>query len=516
MNLKRLDTGKISGYEALFSIIKNIHTLENVDTILKKIISGAMKLTGAEAGSIMLKNEEEDCLEFRASVGGVESKVLKNIKIPKKSIAGYIYSTGKSLLVKDVTKDKRFYNGVSAKTGFQTRSIIGVPLRINKDIIGVMEILNSNSWSIFTNEDLKLIEAFASEASVAITNAKLFEKTIIQQERSNSIFDNLPVGLLVISKNGKIFYENKRFRALSGINLVIGKKINYFRAGLLGKIKEILKGKDGEYNLSICIREQIYELRIHVFSLESFKWMGKVIIVEDVTQLLRAKEIGAWQQVAQKLAHELKNPLTPIQLAAQYIEYIYSTSINNFEEELHKHVSIIDLEIEKLKNMLSEFTQFARLPLPDFKKGNIIDSVDNIISLYKNKYPDIIFNITAEKIPPFLFDSSQIEQVLINIFKNSIEAIHSSSESSGSISVSIVHFKNKKKVILSIYNSGPHIPDELRNKLFSPYISTKKEGSGLGLAITQRIISQHNGKITVINVKKGGVKFIIELPLKET
>lgn len=504
-------------YEALFNIIVGLHRLEKLKNLLDIILKSAIKLTKAEAASIILKNPNNDFLEFKASMGGAKSNVLSDIKVPENSIAGYVYKTGKSLLIEDVSKDPRFYKGVQKKTNFITRSLICVPLIINRETIGVMQILNSHRTDQFTNRDLKIFIAFASQAAIAIVNSKLYEEIILEKEMTNLIIDQLPVGLIVIDNNLNIIAINKKLQLILGKNKnIIGKNIKSLRDKFLKFLVNKLNKKDIEFQYVINKEYEQLDINVRIKYLQR-KWKGYVVIIEDVTKLLKIKEMAAWQDVARKLAHELKNPLTPIQLAAQYIEYLYIKRDTNFETELKKHIAIINSQIEKLKNMLTEFSKFARLPLPSFKKSNINYVIDSVINLYKNKYSNIKFVIDVEDdIPDAYFDPSQIEQVIINIIKNGIEAIEEVKVKDPRILIRVIYKKRMKRIGILIENNGPKIPLRILDNIFRPYLTTKgQKGTGLGMAISKRIMQQHGGDIMVKNLNPTGVLFLISLPVKE-
>ncbi|MDD2717902.1 MAG: GAF domain-containing protein [Candidatus Wallbacteria bacterium] len=506
---------QIKAYEELFGLISSIHSLGQLSELLQLVMKSGLKLTGGEAASIMLKSKIGDYLEFHSSIGGASGSLLNKIKVPKESIAGHVYTAGKPVLIEDVCQDSRFCSNVDRVTNFVTRSIICVPLVINRSVIGVMEILNSETGRIFTEKDLELFMAFADQAAVAITNTSLYDEILTEKERTSFVFDNLPVGLLLLDQDGTIISANGFVKRLSGLQNFEGSKMEALENPLFKELTAVVNQSEGkEKNLKIRIGDEQHELRCLVCRMKSEHWTGTVLIIEDVTQLLRVKEIAAWQEVARKLAHELKNPLTPIQLAAQYLEYIHQRGGENFEEELRQHIDIINSQVEKLKKMLTEFSNFARLPLPKLMPADLCQVIRNILQLYEKSYPEVHFTVTAKSIPQFLFDASQIEQVFINLVKNSLEALAENKVSDQIIMIEVEYQPESALVVIKIENNGPPISEEVRNNLFKPYFTTKKTGSGLGLAIVQRIVSDHGGRITVKNMDPG-VRFRIELPFRE-
>lgn len=501
-------------HKELFRIVSSIHSLSSLDELTGMILDSAMDLTDAEAGSVILENKKDGCLEFYAAKGGASAAELSRIKVPAESIAGSVFSSGTPLLLADVKDDSRFFSEVDQKTHFKTRSIICVPMIINRTCIGVMELLNGSRS--FTEEDLEVFSAFASQAAVAITNTRLYEEILTEKNRTGHVFDNLPLGLILVSSEGEIISVN-RFMKKFCHKLPEGKNIFRLKSEIFKILAAMLKEENtAEKQIRMKLGEEMLDLHLRICRLHSYRWKGNALIVENVTQLLRAREIAAWQDVARKLAHELKNPLTPIQLAAQYLEYLHGQQDGNFEAELKKHIAIINSQVEKLKKMLTEFSSFARLPLPKLQFSDLGAVLESIKSLYQKTYPEISFTFSFSAIPKFMFDSSQIEQILINLIKNSIEALQETETSDKKIILEAFFSEKNRIVTVAIENNGPEIPEEIRANLFKPYFTTKKTGTGLGLAIAQRIINDHGGSINVRNLNTGGVRFQIELPIRES
>jgi nitrogen fixation/metabolism regulation signal transduction histidine kinase len=234
-----------------------------------------------------------------------------------------------------------------------------------------------------------------------------------------------------------------------------------------------------------------------------------VLVLEDVTALIRAQKVAAWHEVARRLAHEIKNPLTPIQLCAERIQRHFSNASGSTQSLVEECTSTIVGEVDSLKALVDEFSQFARMPAPRAVPTDLHALLSDALALYHGLLGDIrIERRFAEKLPKVRVDGEQIRRVIINLVDNAIEATNRS----GTITVETHHDRGAALVRLIVSDDGPGIPAAEREKLFMPYYSTKRRGSGLGLAIVRRIVAEHGGTIEVGDNVPHGTKFTIELP----
>jgi len=236
---------------------------------------------------------------------------------------------------------------------------------------------------------------------------------------------------------------------------------------------------------------------------------GAVVILDDLTPLMRAQKVAAWGEVARKLAHEIKNPLTPIQLSAQRIRKTYLKSSPDFERVVTECTTAIVQEVDALKNLVDEFAQFARLPAVNLAPGSLHEVIDQTLSLYDGLFAGVVFERRlAVDLPSVRIDADQMKRVVINLVDNAIEA----TEKKGTVTISTEFDRAHARVRLGVADDGPGIPDDDRDRLFVPSFSTKKRGSGLGLAIVSRIIQEHQGVIRVEDNAPRGARFVVELP----
>jgi two-component system nitrogen regulation sensor histidine kinase NtrY len=236
---------------------------------------------------------------------------------------------------------------------------------------------------------------------------------------------------------------------------------------------------------------------------------GALVLVDDLTPLMRAQKVAAWGEVARKLAHEIKNPLTPIQLSAQRVRKAWLKSDPEFEKIVTECTRAIVDEVEALKNLVDEFAQFARMPVASLRPASLHDVLGQALSLYDGLFPGIVLERRlASDLPALRLDFDQMKRAVINLVDNAIEA----TEGRGRIQLATEYDRGAGRVRLVVSDDGPGIAPADRDQLFVPHFSTKKRGSGLGLAIVSRIVQEHLGTIRVENHEPRGARFVIELP----
>lgn len=238
--------------------------------------------------------------------------------------------------------------------------------------------------------------------------------------------------------------------------------------------------------------------------------LGFVLVFEDRTELIKAQKTAAWQEVAQRIAHEIKNPLTPIQLSAQRLRKKFFENAPDFQGIFDQSTSVIVSEVGSLKRMVDEFSNFARMPAPHVTKESLHDVIENVAALYRGGHHDVDVTLSLDAaVPPINLDREQMRRVFVNLFDNAIQAM----KQKGRIQVSTEMEWKHQRVRITVADEGPGIRQEDQVKLFVPYFSKNRRGSGLGLAIIHRIVTDHNGTIQVANRRPHGARFSIELPI---
>ena len=238
--------------------------------------------------------------------------------------------------------------------------------------------------------------------------------------------------------------------------------------------------------------------------------LGVVAVFDDLTQLIKAQRVAAWREVARRIAHEIKNPLTPIQLSAQRLRKRYLERLQEDGTVFDECTRTIVKQVEELKGMVNEFSNFARLPTSNPTPNRLNEIVQEALILFQEAHKEVRFEFLPRELPVFNIDKEQMKRVLINLIKNSLAAVGKE----GEIKIRTGYDPKLQMVRLEVSDNGHGISDEDKGKLFEPYYSTKKSGTGLGLTIVNAIVADHNGYIRVRDNLPKGTTFLIELPVR--
>ncbi|HEX8151576.1 MAG TPA: ATP-binding protein, partial [Thermoanaerobaculia bacterium] len=228
---------------------------------------------------------------------------------------------------------------------------------------------------------------------------------------------------------------------------------------------------------------------------------GWVMAMEDSTQLVQAQKLAAWNEAARRIAHEIKNPLTPIQLSAERI----ARKFGKDEPQIEQGCRVIVDEVGHLTRMVDEFSRYARMPAVHLRHAQLAAILEQAASLYRDVKPGVTVSVDAADDLELLMDPEQIRRAVVNLLKNAVEATDK-----GDIRVSA--HRTAQRVVIDVADPGRGVPDSDKEKLFLPYFSTKGRGTGLGLAIVHRIVNDHDGRISVHDNHPKGTRFEIELP----
>ena len=228
---------------------------------------------------------------------------------------------------------------------------------------------------------------------------------------------------------------------------------------------------------------------------------GWVMAMEDSTQLVQAQKLAAWNEAARRIAHEIKNPLTPIQLSAERI----AKKFGKDEPQIEQGCRVIVAEVGHLTRMVDEFSRYARMPAVHLRHAQLADILEQAASLYRDVKPGVTVSVDVADDLELLMDPEQIRRAVVNLLKNAVEATDK-----GDIRVSA--HRTAQRVVIDVADPGRGVPDSDKEKLFLPYFSTKGRGTGLGLAIVHRIVNDHDGRISVHDNHPRGTRFEIELP----
>jgi two-component system nitrogen regulation sensor histidine kinase NtrY len=367
-------------------------------------------------------------------------------------------------------------------------------------------------------------DLLASNKQLGAANLALQESIVELDERRQyieTILQNVPAGVISFDADGRVTSINRFAEELLQID-----RVNYlhkdFRTTLQPKQMAILDGffKELEQSgkttiqrpLRLSLNKKTYSLIVNITKLtdDASNPLGTVLVFDDLTQLEKAQRIAAWREVARRIAHEVKNPLTPIQLSAQRLRKKYLYTIESDTDVFDTCTQTIINQVEELKRLVSEFSSFARMPTLEKSLNNLVDMVKEILVFYEESHGNIEFRyIAAQEIPLFHFDLKQIKRVLINLIENAVAVL----SEDGVIEIALSCDTEQQVVFLEVRDNGPGVPDEIKLRMFEPYFSTKKSGTGLGLAIANTIVSEHGGTLKVEDNMPSGAIFIVELPL---
>lgn len=337
-----------------------------------------------------------------------------------------------------------------------------------------------------------------------------------------NILDNINSGVIMFDTSGNISMINGA--ACTILNIIPEEVINKSYKELISMInsdelQKLVSGIEGrefkgvEKEIKAIIGDKRAILRVFITSLkDSQKYIGLLVVFDDLTDIIKAEKVVAWQEIAKRVAHEIKNPLTPIKLSTERMIKKWENRDTDFEQVFQRSAKTIIKEVDSLRKLVDEFSRFGKMPEINKTPTYIPAIIDEVVNLYKG-FKGVEINVSAPDNSPLVdLDGEQFRRVMINIFDNALQAI----PDTGSINVTLNFDTVSNRAYINIADNGQGIRDDDKEKLFLPYFSTKKDGTGLGLAIANRIIAEHRGYIRVRDNKPNGTVFTIEIPIKES
>ncbi len=356
-----------------------------------------------------------------------------------------------------------------------------------------------------------LVRAFNAMTSELEGNARELEA---RRQFTEAILESIPTGVISLSLDERIERVN---RALQGIfsNEVVAtarKLEDLFSLDELGEIRYVLnrarRTGTGACQLDIDQGSSVLHLAVTVASLEEQR--GFVMVIEDTSDLLRAQKAAAWQEVARRIAHEIKNPLTPISLCADRItRQLRRFSLSSDARAIIEECALtIQGEVQTVKSLVDEFTRFSRFPAAQPMPADLNEVVESAIAVFSGRLDDIdLSRNLAQNIPLIMLDREQIKRVIVNLVDNAAEAMKDSPVRRLRIATS---HPSPDLVELSVTDTGSGVSGTDKEKLFLPYFSTKGRGTGLGLAIVSHIVAEHHGRVRLEDNRPAGTRFIVE------
>ena len=389
------------------------------------------------------------------------------------------------------------------------------------NLILATEKVRSGNLTVRVSEDTSedeigsLSRAFNRMTSELENNREeLIEANLQLDERrrfTETILEGVSAGVVGLDKDGKINLPNGPASDLLGVELdgVLGQSISDIvpeLAPLIQTASNSHPGKLTEGEIRITRDSETHTLLVRIGA----EWSGEsidgfVITFDDVSQLLAAQRKAAWADVARRIAHEIKNPLTPIQLSAERLRRKYINEIGEDKEIFKTCTDTIIRHVEDIGRMVDEFSNFARLPTPKMRIEDLTDLCRQVLFLYRNGQPNIQFEeiFPNEKIEA-ICDGRQLSQAVTNLLKNAVESIESRQSQEQSARIVLSLECDVDYFTISIDDNGPGLPRENREQLTDPYFTTRKSGTGLGLAIVRKIMEDHQGSVELKDSKMGG------------
>jgi two-component system nitrogen regulation sensor histidine kinase NtrY len=356
-----------------------------------------------------------------------------------------------------------------------------------------------------------------ANAELRSSNEELDRRRIYME----TVLENITTGVISIDTDGRITTINQSAQSLLGLSSeeIRGEPYDevygsYSLYGLKLLVDRVNQGypKKVEEQLQLTVNGNNLTLIVNVNPLidERKQYRGKVVVLDDLTELMKAQRAAAWREVARRIAHEIKNPLTPIQLSTQRLRKKHKEGAEDYDKVFDECTKIIIQEVDELKKLVNEFSSFARMPEAKPEINDLHRILEDVVTLYQTSDKKVRLSTEFDsKISHIKVDKEQIKRAMINLIDNSMEAM----EGGGEIVVKTSLNDELDVVKIEIKDWGRGIPAQDRDRLFMPYFSTKKGGTGLGLAIVSKIVSDHNGYIRVSDNHPAGTIMTIELPI---
>jgi len=367
-----------------------------------------------------------------------------------------------------------------------------------------------------------LIDSFNSMLEEIRSKRQSLEKAYGEAERRRLsmevILENIRSGVIFFNASHNIETANNAALELLGIDRESLLGLNFIKLlkrlksdKLFSMAKRLIENRSGSIKEDIRTyidgRPMDFRVYITVMNDSQGEFMGTLVVFDNLTDVVMEQRVRAWQEVARRIAHEIKNPLTPIILSAERLKKKWDEGAPDFAEVLNKCTRIITTEGNSLKSLVNEFSKFGKMPKINPQPTDIASMIEDVVELYSNsKNTEIITQIDGD-IPQIEVDRQQMKMVLINMIDNAVQA------DADKIWISARYNDKTNSINLKITDNGKGISVEDKNRIFEPYFSTRKDGTGLGLAIANNIVLSHRGYIIVKDNTPRGAQFIINLPV---
>jgi two-component system nitrogen regulation sensor histidine kinase NtrY len=321
----------------------------------------------------------------------------------------------------------------------------------------------------------------------------------------DSVLSNVTAGVIGLDADGRVDFVNRAAERLLDVShgthdVPLDLAVPEF-APLLDRLRDSVQAAvQEEVRLTRAGKLESLLVRVSRRATEGGRLEGYVVAFDDVTELVSAQRMAAWGDVARRIAHEIKNPLTPIQLSAERIKRKFRSQVQE-PEDLEQYTDVIIRQTNDLRRIVDEFSKFARMPEPDRREGDLVELVRAAVMLQENGQPGVRFVTSLPKLPAMLeFDGTMIGQALTNLIKNAGEAteglIEKGAPEGYQPEIRVEMMVNEDQAEIRILDNGTGLPPD-RARLFEPYVTTREKGTGLGLPIVKKIIEEHGGTLSL-------------------
>ena len=376
-----------------------------------------------------------------------------------------------------------------------------------------------------------LIDSFnqmIERLSHAREEARISEQRV-DKERAHveAILARLSTGVIAIENDGRIRHANDAANAMLDTDLTasIGQRLDELTAEhatlaeFMSGIEAHLTADDTQWREQVSVQsaagKRVLVCASTALPAEAGEPGGSIIVFDDVTALLQAQRDAAWGEIARRMAHEIKNPLTPIQLSAERIRRRYLDGMKEMEAEvLNRATNTIIAQVEAMRDMVNAFSDYARAPAINISRFDLNQLIREVAYLYRTHDSNTRLGLDLDTaIHDIEADSARLRQLLHNLIRNAFEAMEGQAEVRLEIATHMVAFGNRDYAEIRISDSGPGIDPETIDKLFDPYVTTKNKGTGLGLAIVKKLVEEHGGTVIAENLETGGAVLTVRLPI---
>jgi nitrogen fixation/metabolism regulation signal transduction histidine kinase len=352
-----------------------------------------------------------------------------------------------------------------------------------------------------------LTESFNSMTRQLAEARRLGESNRLAQEAAKAhlenVLANLSAGVLVFDHDLRLSILNR------GAREILGGELEAFAASMR---EQFIAHGEQSWHLENSLKGTGKTVNARGTALPHASGGGYVLVFDDITQLIQAQRATAWSEVARRLAHEIKNPLTPIQLSAERLEMKLVGRLQTEDADtLKRATSTIVNQVAALKAMVDDFTHYARLPAPAPARLDLNGLVAEVLALYETSSVPVERQL-APGLPAVWADSAQMRQVLHNLVQNSQHALENARQEAKPL-IEVRTEWLGDKICLSVRDNGAGFPEELMTRIFEPYVTTKARGTGLGLAIVKKIVDEHHGSVAVENRPGKGASVSVLLPV---